>query len=63
MLGYGGLSSRFGDGLQYLVNMAGYLETTPFVCDNALRVNQKGTALDAPDLFTVHVFQFHDAEQ
>src|SRR5215213_11428608 len=42
--------------------MAWYSNTAPFARQHALAVEDKGAALDAADLSTVHVLQLHHAE-
>src|SRR5262245_33942195 len=47
---------------QYLLYVAGNLDAAPFARQLAFAIDHEGAALDAADLFAVHVFHLHDAE-
>src|SRR4030095_7379047 len=50
------------DGLEHFVDMAWHLETAPFGLEHPVGTDQKGAALDALDLLSVHDLVLDHAE-
>jgi hypothetical protein len=48
--------------LEYLVYVADYLNATPFFGQFAVDIEKECAALNAANLFAIHVFHLHDAE-
>src|SRR5258705_51292 len=48
--------------IEHLLSVARNLDAAPFAPDHAIAVEDKGAALDAAHLLSIHVLHFHDAE-
>jgi hypothetical protein len=47
-------------GSEYLGHMASHLNATPLLLENAFAVKEEGAAVNASNLFAVHIFHFDD---
>ena len=51
------------DVIQYFLGVTGHFHPAPFASQDAGGVDDEGAAFNAPQLFAVHVLEFHDAEE